>query len=1380
MDILEKRLVVPGSGRIPDVLRNLRLVVNQRVILIFIAIILLMGIPAVMGSTRCVNVSPEIVCDYSYPTITLALNAANNYDTIYVGPGLYKERITITKQITLKGATVGVSKKGYDVPKESDNYRHDYYQSESIIDPETAVETPVVTISSGNVTFDGFVVSMTVAPKPSSAYPATDLLRVGAVNASNIVIQNNVFGPNLNLTNNDGISGRMGITISKFSQTGDNRAYNIQIRDNKIYDLKGDSCGILMTGVKNTSSNYITNPPTQYQFKGTVIDNNEITGIHRSAIDFSGGMQGSPTEHIKITNNIFSNNGWFDNSADRDNIKWGNGIVLMRMTNQNESIPWASRYIDIENNVFSNNEKNGIYIGPITRNVTIKNNIIQNNGHGTGGVRKWDGIRIDLDEEYQQKERILQNEPSTDQLTIYDHLTNISIEKNTISGNGGYGLNVTQTPLKGLVDARRNYWGSSSGPKNTIINPSGTGQSASAFVRLSPWYTSTAKTTTQSSALGDSGILPVSHESPGNYTTIQAAINAASSGDKIKVYPGSYDERIIINKSVTLLGATSGVSKKDYIVPSGYVYDATKESIISPSAAESVPVVQIALSSVTFDGFIVNFIYSVQYPVLYPTTDLISINNGSHDYSDVRIINNVIGPNTNVITQNGRQGRMGIVVPGARTKYVHSLTIANNKIFNATGDGCGIMLLGSQNTSLSQGLDAVYQGSLIENNTISGNHRSGIELSGGVQGGATASGHLRIINNNITDNGWNSTADKNNVTFGNGMVMIHIRSDKENEWAWGSRYVDIDNNIFKNNEKNAIYIGPINRDITITNNIISENGVGKAGYSTWDGVRIDLDEEYHTPLYKNYGFLKNIVLKGNDIIDNGDYGVRVIQTPTLGSIDARNNWWGNTSGPRAVTKSSTIIASNVSDDVLFSPWYTSPARSGASTLPKPMASFTVNPVEALIGSTFSFDASASESQSKSTIKSYQWNYGDGNISAASNNPTTSWTYEVAKVQTITLTVKDSNGMTNTTTRQVTVIAKKESIPMTFNGTTLSGTTGKQEITFVSANLNGTMTNTTNKVTIVDPGNGWSEMIVKGNTSGTAGSTVTVQNITEVVLSSRPVVTQLDTTATGPGEVTTSIQLSLKELANAPLQVEVTQGANETLSNAFQLAAGSDNTVDAVAYTMTIKGSSLVNSNLSASPEPVVLNMSVSETWVNSHGGIGAMKVIRFSDDGATKEVLDTQYLFTAGTPAMCYFKVISPNGCSVFGVASVVAVPRTSSGGSSASGGSSSSSRHYVSSESGRLQEQRAPLQPAEGGPALSDAEQSLLPAPTMAAPPVAGEDAGEIPLAGAAEREIARSLGAVIAFIAENIIALCMGAAAIVVCVSFVHWYRQRQQYWR
>ena len=41
----------------------------------------------------------------------------------------------------------------------------------------------------------------------------------------------------------------------------------------------------------------------------------------------------------------------------------------------------------------------------------------------------------------------------------------------------------------------------------------------------------------------------------GQYTTIQAAINASSTGDTIKVLPGIYDEPLIINKAVVIQGS---------------------------------------------------------------------------------------------------------------------------------------------------------------------------------------------------------------------------------------------------------------------------------------------------------------------------------------------------------------------------------------------------------------------------------------------------------------------------------------------------------------------------------------------------------------------------------------------------------------------------------------------------------------------------------------------------------------------------------------------------------------------------------------------------------------------------------------------------------
>ena len=39
-----------------------------------------------------------------------------------------------------------------------------------------------------------------------------------------------------------------------------------------------------------------------------------------------------------------------------------------------------------------------------------------------------------------------------------------------------------------------------------------------------------------------------------NYTTIQAAIDNATAGDTIRVWAGTYNENVVVNKTVTLIG----------------------------------------------------------------------------------------------------------------------------------------------------------------------------------------------------------------------------------------------------------------------------------------------------------------------------------------------------------------------------------------------------------------------------------------------------------------------------------------------------------------------------------------------------------------------------------------------------------------------------------------------------------------------------------------------------------------------------------------------------------------------------------------------------------------------------------------------------------
>ncbi|HDH81590.1 MAG TPA: hypothetical protein ENF91_00705, partial [Thermoplasmatales archaeon] len=49
-------------------------------------------------------------------------------------------------------------------------------------------------------------------------------------------------------------------------------------------------------------------------------------------------------------------------------------------------------------------------------------------------------------------------------------------------------------------------------------------------------------------------ILYVGGSGPNNYTSIQSAINDASNGYTIYVYPGNYNESIVMNKSISLVG----------------------------------------------------------------------------------------------------------------------------------------------------------------------------------------------------------------------------------------------------------------------------------------------------------------------------------------------------------------------------------------------------------------------------------------------------------------------------------------------------------------------------------------------------------------------------------------------------------------------------------------------------------------------------------------------------------------------------------------------------------------------------------------------------------------------------------------------------------
>jgi parallel beta-helix repeat protein len=97
-------------------------------------------------------------------------------------------------------------------------------------------------------------------------------------------------------------------------------------------------------------------------------------------------------------------------------------------------------------------------------------------------------------------------------------------------------------------------------------------------------------------------VVTVDDSGSADYTTIQAAVDGAISGDTIQVSPGTYNENINVNKQVSII-STDGASDTSVIAASGYdhVFNVTAAGVtingFSISGAINVDMAGIYLSS---------------------------------------------------------------------------------------------------------------------------------------------------------------------------------------------------------------------------------------------------------------------------------------------------------------------------------------------------------------------------------------------------------------------------------------------------------------------------------------------------------------------------------------------------------------------------------------------------------------------------------------------------------------------------------------------------------------------------------------------------------------------------------------------------------------
>ncbi|MHB1376515.1 MAG: DUF4214 domain-containing protein [Candidatus Humimicrobiaceae bacterium] len=365
------------------------------------------------------------------------------------------------------------------------------------------------------------------------------------------------------------------------------------------------------------------------------------------------------------------------------------------------------------------------------------------------------------------------------------------------------------------------------------------------------------------------------------YTTIQTAIDAASAGDTITVKAGTYNEAIIVNKAITLLGAQAGADARTRT---------GSESVIDPNApdggASKSWVIKVTSSNVTIDGF------TVQNPTLnYGSSGLLYVDAGSSYYENLFFRNNIL-QNPGIKTSSSTDwGKFGYGIGSCKNVLVEYNYIKNILCDTATPWN-GTAAIWPWNTD---GLTVRYN--KIENVTTFG---------------------VGLSDSNINTHIYN-----NDISLGNpGSAVPSVSNAGIRVGPAGNENVVIENNNISNCPGTIAQPGAGIRLQSNGSTDLKGNNITGCPI----GVRITADA----------ADISKIKVNNNSISGNLNFGLSVADGLSGGPLDAANNWWGDASGPLNTTSNPGGKGDSVSDNVNFTPWLTNPVGYVAPAPAKPL------------------------------------------------------------------------------------------------------------------------------------------------------------------------------------------------------------------------------------------------------------------------------------------------------------------------------------------------------------------------------------------------------------------------------------------------------------
>jgi len=301
---------------------------------------------------------------------------------------------------------------------------------------------------------------------------------------------------------------------------------------------------------------------------------------------------------------------------------------------------------------------------------------------------------------------------------------------------------------------------------------------------------------------------------PRDYKTIQAAIDAASYGDTVFVLAGIYEERIVVNKSIALVGENRNTT----IIDGKEQWEGTVVRVTAPD-------VMIRGFTIRKNGPIPDtsiLIDSVKNVTILDN-DILTLNQGG-DGVKIRNSNASAIVNNNITNHD-----YGIVLGGSHATVIFNNTITDNEWF-------GIDFVGGVSSTL------------ILNNNITDNQITGISID--------YSNKTTIINNNLLNNyhgifqaSANTTSIINNNISG-GLVAVEL---------WWSHSDTIFGNNLRDNAF-GVYIYRSSFETVFGNNITNSSAYGiAADFSS--SIKI-----YHNNLLNNQ---HQVDMDSVNILDDG-------------------------------------------------------------------------------------------------------------------------------------------------------------------------------------------------------------------------------------------------------------------------------------------------------------------------------------------------------------------------------------------------------------------------------------------------------------------------------------------------------------------------------